>query len=130
MTSRMSTTATYTCVVATTPEQTLADEQRRRTKAGASAFAAALLTLAGAIVVLIAVREFPVQYLLDTLRSNLGVGPESGPGPRARSLLYFDEHIPLFAAFQLVPALGAAAIGVALTFLYRSTVARNPESLL
>ena len=114
--------------MATTPEQTLADEQRRRKQAGASALAAALLTLAGAIVVLIAVREFPVQYVLDTLRSSLGFGSEAGPGPRARSLLYFDEHLPLLAAFQLMPALGAAAIGFALTFLYRSTTARNPET--
>jgi hypothetical protein len=113
--------------VPTTPDETLAAERQRRTKAGASAIAAALLTLAGALVVLIAIRDFPVEHLLDTLRSSLGQGPRSGPGPIARGLLYFEAHIPLFAAFQMLPAIAAAALGVTLTFLYRSTVARAPQ---
>jgi hypothetical protein len=113
--------------VAATPDETLAAERRRGKTAGAWAIAAALLTLASSVVVLIAVRDFPVVRLLDTLRSSLGLGSQDGPGPVARGLLYFDAHIPLFAAFQLLPAIAAAALGVTLTFLYRSTVARAPQ---
>jgi hypothetical protein len=112
--------------VAATADETLAEERERRTKAGAAAIAAALLTLGSAIVVLAAVRNFPVVSLLDTLRAGFGQGPP-GPGPVARALLYFDAHIPAFAAFQLLPAISSAALGYALTFLYRSTAARNPE---
>lgn len=123
----MSTSATYTCAVAATPDETLAEERRRRTKAGATAFSAALLTLVSALVVLAAVRSFPLVHVLDALRSRLAQDSASGPGPVARALLYFEDHIPLFAAFQLLPALAAAALGVTLTFLYRSTLARNPQ---
>ena len=113
--------------MAATPDETLAEERQRRTKAGAWAIAAALLTLASALVVLAAIRSFPVVHLLDTLRTSLGQGPPATPGPVGRALLYFDSHIPAFAAFQLLPALAAAALGVTLTFLYRSTLARNPQ---
>jgi hypothetical protein len=122
----MSTTATYTCAVAATPDETLAAERQRRTKAGVSAIVAALLTLASALVVLAAIKDFPVVHLLDALRSSLGQDGGSGRGPVARGLLYFDDHLPLFAAFQLMPAIAAAALGVTMTFLYRSTLARNP----
>ena len=113
--------------MAATPDETLAEERQRRSKAAASAFGAALLTLVSALVVLAALREFPIVHVLDTLRANLGQDAAPGPGPVARALLYFEDHIPLFAAFQLLPAIAAAAIGVTLTFLYRSTRARNPE---
>ncbi|HVF77937.1 MAG TPA: hypothetical protein VNA28_06545 [Solirubrobacteraceae bacterium] len=113
--------------MAATPDETLAAERERATKAGTWAIVAALLTLASSIVVLIAVRDFPVVRLLDTLRSSLGQGPQDGPGPVARGLLYFNDHLPVFAAFQLLPALAAAALGVTLIFLYRSTVARAPQ---
>ncbi len=112
--------------MAATPDETLADERRRRTKAGGSAFAAALLTLAGSLVVLAAVRSFPVVHVLDALRFNLGQS-SSEIGPNARALLYFDGHVLGFAAFQLAPAVAAAAVGVTLTFLYRSTAARDPQ---
>ena len=113
--------------MAATPDETLAEERQRRAKGAASAFAAALLSLVGSLVVLAAVRDFPAVHVLDALRANLGQGPATGPGPLARRLLYFDDHIALFAAFQLLPAIAAAAVGVTLTFLYRSTAARNPQ---
>jgi hypothetical protein len=112
--------------VAATPDETVAEERQRRTKAGAAAIATALLTLVSAIVVLAALRNFPDVRLVDTLRAAFGQGPP-GPGPAARRLLYFDDHIPAFAAFQLLPAFAAAALGFTLTFLYRSAVARNPQ---
>lgn len=113
--------------MAATPDETLAAERQRRTKAGATAFAAALLTLVSALVVLAAIRNFPVVHLLDTLRARFTEGSGSAPGPVARALLYFDSHVPALAAFQMLPAIAAAALGVTLTFLYRSTAARDPR---
>ncbi|MFP5362066.1 MAG: hypothetical protein ACLGI5_04995 [Thermoleophilia bacterium] len=111
--------------MAATPDETLAAERERRTKAAAWAFAAALLTLAGSLVVLAALRDFPAVHLLDTLRATLGQGTQ--PGPVARALLYFEDHIPAFAAFQLAPAIASAALGVTLIFLHQSTAARAPQ---
>jgi hypothetical protein len=111
--------------VAATPEETLAAERQRRTKAGATAFAAALLTLASALAVLTTVRSFPVTHVLDTLRAALGEGPQTGPV--ARVLLFSADHIPALIAFQMFPAIAAAALGVTLTFLYRSTAARSAQ---
>ncbi|HEV2786026.1 MAG TPA: hypothetical protein VGV67_06535 [Solirubrobacteraceae bacterium] len=113
--------------MAATPDETLAEERQRRTKAGATAIAAGVLTFIGALAVLAAVRDFPVVHLLDALRSSLGQQQVQGPGPVARALWYFDDHVAGFAAFQLVPAVAAAAVGVAMTYLYRSTAARNPQ---
>jgi hypothetical protein len=122
----MSTTATYTCAVAATPEETLAEEAGRRTKAGASAIAAGLLTLAGALLTLKAASDFPPVRLLDALRYALATQPAAGPGPVARKVLYFDDHVAQVVAVQIVPALATALVGVTLIFLYLSTRARNP----
>jgi hypothetical protein len=123
----MSTTATYTCAVAATPEETLAEEARRRTKAGATAIAAGVLTLIGSAVLLAATRDFPTAGLIETLRARFGEGPASGPGLLARKVLFFDDHAALSVASHVVPALATALVGVALTFLYRSTKARDPQ---
>ena len=125
MTSRMSTTATYTCAVAATPDETLAEERQRRTKAGATAIATGLLTLAGSLLVLAASRDFPVTRLLDALRSSFG--QQTGRGPLANVVLYFDDNIALVAAGRLVPALATALAGVTLVMLYRATKARDPS---
>jgi hypothetical protein len=122
----MSTTATYTCAVAATPEETLADEARRRTKAGAAAIAAGVLSLAGALITLQAARDFPPVHLVDALRFGLTMDPAAGPGPVARKVLYLNDHVTQVIAVQLVPALASALVGIALVFLYLSTRARNP----
>jgi len=123
----MSTTATYTCAVAATPEETLAEEARRRTKAGATAIAAGMLTLAGSGLLLAASSDFPSAGLVEALRARLGEGPASGPGLLARKVFFYDDHAALSIASHLVPAFAVALVGVALTFLYRSTKARNPQ---
>jgi len=112
--------------VAATPDETLAEEAGRRTKAGASAIAAGLLTLAGALVTLKAASDFPPVRLLDALRTALATQPATGPGPVARKVLYFDDHVAQVVAVQLVPAIATAFVAVALVFLYLSTRARNP----
>jgi hypothetical protein len=123
----MSTTATYTCAVAATPEETLADEARRRTKAGATAIAAGVLTLIGSLLLLRASSDFQRVPLLDALRERFETGPPSGPGLLARKVFYYDDHVLQFVTAQLVPAIATALAAVAVLFLYLSTKARNPQ---
>ena len=110
-----------------TPEETLAEEERRRTKAGAAAVAGGLLTLLGSLLAIAGNNGFPTLYLLDTMRSELGLLPGSGPGPIARVALFLDENIVTILAARLVTALALALIGLAMVYLYRSTKARNPQ---
>ncbi|MEA2194012.1 MAG: hypothetical protein QOG42_446 [Solirubrobacteraceae bacterium] len=109
-----------------TPQETLAEEERRSTKAGAGALAAGLLTLVGALLAIAGNSGFPTLYLLDTLRSELGLLPGSGPGPIAKVALFLDDHIVTILAARMITALALALIGVATVFLYRSAKARNP----
>ena len=110
-----------------TPEETLAEEERRSTRAGAVAIAAGLLTLVGSLLAISANNGFPTPYLLDTLRSELGQLPAGAPGPIARVALFFDEHMTEIVAARLITALALALMGLAMVFLYRSTKARNPQ---
>lgn len=109
----------------TTPEETLAEEERRSTKAGACAIAAGVLTLAGSLLSIAGNSGFPTLYLLDTLRSELGLLPGAGPGPIARVALFLNDNIALILGARLVTALALALIGLAMVYLYRSTKARN-----
>jgi hypothetical protein len=113
--------------VPATPEQTLVEEERRRTKAGAAGIAAGVLTLLGAILAIQGNSGFPTLRLLDTLRSNLGLLTGDGPGPIARVALFLDDHIVTIVAARVITAIALALIGVAIVFLYRSTKARNPQ---
>ncbi|MDP2712619.1 MAG: hypothetical protein Q8O56_15500 [Solirubrobacteraceae bacterium] len=108
-----------------TPEETLAEEAQRRTKAGATAIAAGLLTMLGSLLVLTANDRFPSAGLLEALGARFGDSPE--PGLVARKVLFYNDNVVAIVASQLVPAIALALIGVALTYLYRSTKARNPE---
>lgn len=123
----MSTDATYTCAVPATPEQTLAEEERRRTKAGAAGIAAGVLTFLGALLAIQGNSGFPTLRLLDTLRAELGLSESTGPGPIARVALFLDDHIATIVAARVITAIALGLIGVAIVFLYRSTKARNPQ---
>lgn len=109
-----------------TPEETLAEEERRSTKAGAVALGAGLLTLIGSLLAIAGNSGFPRLYVLDTLRSELGLLPGDGPGPIARVALFLDDHIAELVAARLVTAAAIGLMGLAMVFLYRSTKARNP----
>jgi hypothetical protein len=113
--------------VPATPEETLAEEARRRTKAGAAGIAAGVLTFLGALLAIQGNSGFPTLRLLDTLRSNLGLLSGDGPGPIARVALFLDDHIVTIVAARVITAIALALIGVAIVFLYRSTKARNPQ---
>ena len=113
--------------VPATPEETVAEEARRSTKAAAAAAGAGLLTLLGSLLAIAGNSGFPTLYLLDTLRSELGLLPGSGPGPIARVALFIEENIALIVGARLVTAVALGLIGVAMVYLYRSTKARNPD---
>ncbi len=113
--------------MAATPEETLAEEARRRPRAGATAISAGLLSFVGSVVVLASSGDFPTIRLVEALRQSLGEAPASGTGLVARQVLYLDDHIAEVVAVQVVPAIATALIGIALVFLYLSTKARNPQ---
>jgi hypothetical protein len=110
-----------------TPEETLAEEERRSTKAGAAAIAAGALTLVGSLLAIAGNSGFPTLYLLDTLRSQLGLLPGDGPGPIARVALFLDDHLAEIVSARLVTAIAIGLMAVSMVFLYRSTKARNPQ---
>ncbi|MEJ7798165.1 MAG: hypothetical protein WKF42_06670 [Solirubrobacteraceae bacterium] len=112
--------------MAATGDETLADEQRRRIQAGVSAIAAGILTIGGGALVAIVYSDRPTVPVLDALRERLGSG---GAEPRLKALQvqwYGDNAISLILS-ALVLALAAAAMGLTLSHLYRSTKARRPE---
>ena len=110
-----------------TPEETLAEEERRSTKAGAAAIAAGVLTLAGALLAIAGNSGFPTLYVLDTLRSELGLLPGHGPGPIAKVALFLHDHLTEIVPARLITAAAIGLMAVAMVFLYRSTKARNPQ---
>ncbi len=111
----------------TTPEQTLAEEERRATKAGVAAIGAGVLTLVGSLLAIAGNSGFPTLYVLDTLRSELGLLPGDGPGPIARVALFLDDNIAEIVSARLVSAVAIALMGVSMVYLYRSSKARNPQ---
>jgi len=113
--------------VPATPEETLAEEERRSTKAGAAAIGAGVLTLIGSLLAIAGNSGFPTLYVLDTLRSELGLLPGEGPGPIARVALFLNDHIAEIVAARLITAVAIGLMGVAMVFLYRATKARNPQ---
>jgi hypothetical protein len=112
--------------VAATADETLADEQRRRVQAGAAAIAAGVLTIGGGIVAAVVYSDLPSVPLLEALRERLNpVAPAESL--KARQVLFYHDNAVKLIAVSLVLALAAAAIGLALSHLYRSTKARRPE---
>jgi len=71
-------------------------------------------------------RDFPFVRLVDALREHLSSAPAPKLGLKAQEALYVNDHAAerLLTIFAL--ALGAVAVGIALTFLYRSAYARRP----
>lgn len=127
MTSRIFTAATYTCVVAATPEETLADEQRRRTPAAVAAILAGVLSLVASIIAVTADKDFPNVEVIRALRERLDGPLLPPPGLKARQVLYVNDHALELVGVALVLSLAAVAMGLALTFLYRATYARRAE---
>jgi len=112
--------------VPATADETLADEGRRRTQAGAIAIAAGILTLASGAFAAIVYSDKPTVPLLEALRERLSPNPPV-PGLKVRQALFYDDNAVQIILVSLLLALAAAGMGLALSHLYRSTKARRPE---
>ena len=109
-----------------TADQTLLDEQRRRTPAAVAAISAGLLTMGGGAVAALVYSDLPSVPVLDALRERFAAGDPS-PGLKALQVRWYDDNALKLLLVAIVLALAAAAIGVALTHLYRSVKARRPQ---
>ena len=111
--------------MATIGEETLADEQVRRVQAGAAAVAAGLLTIGGGALAALLYSDLPTVPLLGSLNERLAT-TEAEPGLKALQVLWYDDNAVKLMAISIVLALAAAAIGLTLSHLYRSTRSRRP----
>ena len=112
--------------MAATADETLADEQRRRIQAGAAAIAAGVLTIGGGVLAAVVYSDLPTVPLLGAMRERLNpVAPAESL--KARQVLFYSDNAFELIAVSIVLALAAAAIGLSLSHLYRSTKARRPE---
>jgi MFS family permease len=107
-------------------EQTLLDERRRRPQAAGAAFAAGVLTMGGATLSLWVNRDRPRVDVLGALGERFAAPPPQ-PGLKARQVLWYDDNALWLLVAALVLALAAAAMGFALSHLYRSVKARRPD---
>lgn len=118
--------------MAATPQETLADEQRRRIPAANAAISAGLLSLIGSLIALSGDSDFPTVHLIQSLNERFAGDPPE-PGLKARQVLYFNDHLfQQVGVFQqvgaaLIAAVTAAALAFALAYLYRAAYARRPE---
>lgn len=112
--------------MAATGDDTLLDEQRRRVPAAAASIAAGVLTLAGGLLAAWVYSDLPTVPVLDALRERFD--PDAPAiGLKAMQVRWYDDNAGRLIAVSVVLALAAAAIGVALSHLYRSVKARRPE---
>jgi hypothetical protein len=112
--------------VPATAEETLADEARRRTQAGAVAIGAGALTILSGALAAIVYSDKPTVPLIDALREQLSPHPPM-PGLKARQALWYDANAAKIILVSVLLAVAAVAMGLALSHLYRSTKARRHE---
>jgi hypothetical protein len=112
--------------VATTVDETLADEQRLRTRAGIAAVVAGILTIGGGTLTALINSDKPVVPVIDALREHLATDPPK-IGLKAREVFWYADNGVKTILAALVLSLAAAAIGFALATLYRFVKARRPE---
>ena len=111
------------------PEETLAAEDATRTRAAVSAWLAAILTLAGAVITGIAFGRLPGLRRPgrdDQRRAGRARRGNAVPAGRAvLQLQYIGDHQLAYAVGPILSALGALFIYVVLAFLFRATRARG-----
>jgi hypothetical protein len=113
--------------VATTGEETLLDEQRRRVQAGVAGISAGILTIAGGGLAAYVYRDIPSVPVLGALREQLEPGAQP-PGLKARQALWYHDNAIELILVGVVLAFAAAMIGLVLSHLFRSVKARRPET--
>ena len=113
---------------ATTVEEQLAWEARWRGRAAAAAVAAGVLMLAGQIAQNVALRDLPRVTLVESLRNALEQGGQTRVGLKASQVTFLSDHAAGLIASAVAVAIGTAAIGFALVFLFQATKFRRPET--
>jgi hypothetical protein len=112
--------------VATTADETLADEQRVRTRAGVAAVAAGVLTIAGGVANALVNSDKPAVPVLGALREHFATVPPK-VGLKAQQVIWYADNGVKLILSALVLALAAGAIAFALATFYRFVKARRPE---
>ena len=113
---------------AITVEEQLAWEARWRGRAAAAAVAAGVLMLAGQIGQNIALRDLPRVTLVESLRNALEQGGQTRIGLKASQVIFLSDHAAALILSAVGVAIGTAAIGFALVFLFQATKFRRPET--
>jgi hypothetical protein len=111
-------------------EETLGWEATNRVRAAAAAFAAAALTLLGAVFSGFGLRALPkaddrALTVLDTLRLT-AEGRPIPPGRLATQALWLGDHATLPLLGTIAFALGTLALFLPVAYLFRATRARRP----
>jgi hypothetical protein len=112
----------------TTVDEQLAWEARWRGRAAAAAVAAGLLTLGAQIATNIALKDLPRVTIVEGLRNALEHGAQTTVGLKAGQVVFLSDHAATLIAAAVGTALGVAALGFVLVFLYQATKFRRPET--
>lgn len=109
-------------------EQQLAWEARQRPRAAVAAIVAGLLTLAGPLWAVIALRDSPPASFLESLRQAAQEG-RIGREPSLKVPLYeyYDDKVVTLVGSGIVRGLALLALAWTVTFLAAATRARRPE---
>jgi len=111
-----------------TPEQELAWEAKRRTRAVVAAAIAGVTTLAGQLYIQAGVLgDIPRVGLVQAIEPALQGVPAARVDPRSATIVFLDDKAPQLIVASLVLAVGTLLIGYVLWYLFRATQARRPE---
>jgi hypothetical protein len=106
----------------------LAWEAERRTRAGAAAIVAALLTMGAALASALVFRDIPRSGFVDSLERAARPGRLGGLESLRVSLYeFYDDNAAAILGSSVARALGYLAMGFALAYLAHATVARRAE---
>jgi hypothetical protein len=108
-------------------QDVLAREAAGRMWAAVGAAVAAIFTIGGSIGGMLLFRDFPPVFLIDALRDAAGEPMPGREGLRAAQVLFYDEHAAPLLAIAAVLAIGALALLLPLTYLYKAVKARRPQ---
>src|SRR4051794_22744 len=107
-------------------EETLAREAEGRPLAGSAAVVAGVTSLAGTLIAGETLRDRPDVTLPDALRDAAGQPPRSG-GLLTDTALYIHDHATAYTIGQVLTALSAPFVALALLYLVRAVSARRPQ---
>jgi hypothetical protein len=109
-------------------EQQLAWEARQRPRAAVAAILAGVLTLAGQLWYLFALRDIPTPGFLESISRVGQDGPIGGQESlRVPAFEFIHDHAAPLIGSAVVRALGMLALAWVVTFIAAATRARRPE---